>query len=193
MKKLVLLSAVALTVTVANAQNETTVIKKNEKSLAHQEAVIRKEKKADRKAMRKLEGTEVSPIAKDAFYADFGDISPVSWQRADVYDKATFTKHGREMSAYYDADGKLIGTTAIKTFSDIPANARRSILKRYAGYTPGKVIFYDDNEHNDNDMMLYGIQFEDEDNYFVELSKGNKQIVLQVNPEGNVFFFSELK
>jgi hypothetical protein len=55
------------------------------------------------------------------------------------------------------------------------------------------VIFYDDNEHNDNDMMLYGIQFEDEDNYFVELSKGSKQIVLQVTPEGNIFFFTELK
>jgi hypothetical protein len=41
-------------------------------------------------------------------------------------------------------------------------------------------------------MILYGIQFEDQDNYFVELSKASKKIVLQVNPEGAVFFFKDL-
>jgi len=41
-------------------------------------------------------------------------------------------------------------------------------------------------------MILYGIQFEDADNYFVELSKGTKKIVLQVNTDGVVFFFKQL-
>ncbi len=194
MKKLILLSAAALFITSVNAQNETAVaIKKNEKKLEHRESAINKKLRADRKEMRKLEGAEVSQLSKDAFYADFGKVSPVTWQRESVYDKATFTKNGHQMSAYYDIDAKLIGTTTIKTFKDIPASAQKHILKEYKGYTPGTVIFFDDNEYNDNDMMLYGVQFADEDNYFVELSKGNKKIVLQVNPEGDVFFFTELK
>jgi len=39
---------------------------------------------------------------------------------------------------------------------------------------------------------LYGVQFEDADNYFVELSKGIKKNVLQVNTEGVVCFFKQL-
>lgn len=194
MKKLILLSAAALIISSVNAQSETAAaIKKNEKKLEHRESTIKKKLRTDRKEMRKLEGTEVSQLAKDAFYADFGNITPVTWQREPVYDKATFTRKGHEMSAYYDIDAKLIGTTTVKTFKDIPASAQKHILKEYSGYTPGRVIFYDDNEYNDNDMMLYGVQFADEDNYFVELSKGSKQIVLQVSPQGDVFFFSELK
>ena len=42
------------------------------------------------------------------------------------------------------------------------------------------------------DMILYGLQFEDQDNYFVELTKGKDKIVVQVTPEGDVFFFKQL-
>jgi len=42
-------------------------------------------------------------------------------------------------------------------------------------------------------MMLYGKQFEDADNYFVELTKGAKKIIVQVDSQGLVFFFTELK
>ncbi len=62
----------------------------------------------------------------------------------------------------------------------------------YKDYTIGPVVFYDDNEANSTDMILYGEQFEDADNYFVELSKGTKKIVVQVSPEGVVYFFKQL-
>lgn len=39
-------------------------------------------------------------------------------------------------------------------------------------------------------MILYGQQFADEDNYFVELVKGSKKIVLRSNMAGDVSFFS---
>jgi hypothetical protein len=41
-------------------------------------------------------------------------------------------------------------------------------------------------------MILYGNEFEDEDNYFVEMTNGRKTIVLQVNMEGNVSFFKDI-
>ena len=41
-------------------------------------------------------------------------------------------------------------------------------------------------------MYFYNTQFSDADNYFVELSKDTKKIVVQVNAEGEVFLFKEL-
>jgi len=41
-------------------------------------------------------------------------------------------------------------------------------------------------------MVLWGIQFDDADNYFVELSKGTKKIIVEVSPEGTVGYFKEL-
>ncbi|MDP4292764.1 MAG: hypothetical protein Q8908_16910 [Bacteroidota bacterium] len=153
---------------------------------------IRKEKKMERVALRKLEGKTVSQISKNSFNADFGKIPDVKWERLETFDKATFTKDGHEMSAYYDPDGKLVGTTSIKTEDYLPAKGLKNLLKKYPGYTIGQILFFNDNEANETDMMLYGIQFEDADNYFVELSKGNKTIVVQVTAEGNIFFFKQL-
>ena len=77
-----------------------------------------------------------------------------------------------------------------KTFSDLPASAQKQINKEYKDYTIEKVIFFDDNEDVDTDMILYGSQFDDADNYFVELRKDNKDVVLQVTMDGLVGYFA---
>jgi hypothetical protein len=151
----------------------------------------KKEMKKERVALKKLEGSNVSVTAKNSFNVDFGKVSNVKWLREGVFDEATFTKDGIVMKAFYDIEGKLVGTTQTKTFADVPANGQKEIKTRYKDYTIGPVIFFDDNEANETDMVLYGVQFEDEDNYFVELTKGAKKIVVQVNNEGT-FFFKEL-
>lgn len=96
------------------------------------------------------------------------------------------------MKAYYDFDSKLVGTTCMKTFADLPAGAQKEIKTRYNGYTIGPVVFFEDNAANETDMMYLGTQFEDADNYFVELSKDNKTVLYQVNSHGELFFFKEL-
>lgn len=55
------------------------------------------------------------------------------------------------------------------------------------------VIFFDDNEYSDTDMFLYETQFEDEDRYFVELNKDDKQTILTVSTVGVISLFKELK
>ena len=102
------------------------------------------------------------------------------------------SKDGQLTTAFYDIAGKLVGSTRYVTFSDLPARSQKDIKEKYKDYTIGQVLFYDDNENNDTDMFLYGAQFGDADNYFVELSKGTNKIVLQVNAEGAVFFFKNL-
>ena len=127
------------------------------------------------------------------FYADFGYIPIPSWEVTDQFDKISFMKNNVLYTAYYDSNAELVGTISNATVADLPANALQDIYKKYKGYTVGNVIFYDDNESNQTDMMYYGQQFNDEDKYFVELQNDKEEIVVQVNQVGEVSFFRTLK
>jgi hypothetical protein len=153
----------------------------------------KKEMKTAKVPLKKLEGKDINVVSKNSFISEFGNIPNVKWERTTYFDEAAFVKNGKEMKAFFDHEGNLIGTTSHVTYADIPAGAQKEIKSRYKDYTIDPVVvFFDDNERNDTDMMLYGVQFEDADNYFLELTKGTKKIVLQVNTEGMVFFFKEL-
>jgi hypothetical protein len=152
----------------------------------------KKEQKAERVALKNLEGNNVSAMSKNNFTVDFGNIPNVQWKRVGTYDEASFMKDGKEIKAFYDFDAKLVGTTRHVTFADVPAAGQKEIKNKYKDYKVEAVIFFDDNEANVTDMILYGVQFDDEDNYFVELSNGKKRIILQVISSGEVFYFKEL-
>jgi hypothetical protein len=152
----------------------------------------KKEKKSEMVPLKKLEGTKVSDLAKAHFNTDFGNIPDVQWTRAKNFDEAIFTKNGKKLHAWYDFDNNLVGTTTIITFADVPADGQKNIKAKYKDYSVGQVIFFDDNEMNATDMMLYDKQFDDADNYFVELSKAKENIVLMVNTKGEVSFFKQL-
>jgi hypothetical protein len=179
----------AMTVLFAMAVSQIQAQVKHEKEQIKE---TKKELKTERKALRKLEGTKVSELAKTHFYADFGKVSDAVWKRVDTYDEVMFTKDGKKMKAFYDYNANLVGTTSHKKFTDLPANAQREIKKKYKDYTIGSVVFFDDNEANDTDMIMYGMQFDDADNYFVELTKANKTTILQVNRAGDISFFKDI-
>jgi hypothetical protein len=148
--------------------------------------------KSERKPLKKLEGAKVSELAKNSFKEDFGNLPDVKWKRNGTFDEVLFAKNGKEMTAYYDIDGKLVGTTEVVDFSDIPAAGQKAIKEKYGDYSIGAVIFYDDNEANLTDMVMYGVQFDDADSYFVELTKGARKIVIRVDKSGEITFFREL-
>jgi hypothetical protein len=194
MKKIVILSAATfITAATVNAQSDTASVKKDKAALEQQESVIKNEIKAETKVVKKLKGNEVSYRSKEAFIGDFGNIPVKRWKRTENFDKVTFAKDGKIMNAFYDFDAKLVGTTQYKTFAEIPANAQKFINTKYNDYSKEGVILFDDNELNTTDMFLYGTQFDDADNYFIELKKGNKEIILQVNMNGEVKFYKQLK
>ena len=185
MKKVLFASAaLLLTIMGTEAQANDAITKAEKKE-------IKKEKKEERVALRRQAGNEVSYQSKQSFYKDFGDQPNVVWTRTKFYDEAIFDKDGVPTTAYYDLDANLVGTTNMKTFADLPAAGQKQIKKDYKDYTVKAVVFYDDNENNDTDMVLYGNQFDDEDNYFVELQKDNKTIIVQCTMEGLVGYFAE--
>ena len=179
--------------TISSAQVDPSTLKKEIKDINKQESALKKEKKEDLKTLRKLNGQDVNYQAKQQFLADFANAKDVKWKRSPYFDEAIFTLDGKSKIAYYDHEAKLVGTTEILTFGDLPEKAQKVINEKYKNYYKGAVIFFDDNEFNDTDMLLYGQQFDDEDNYFVELSKSNEKIVVKVKPNGEVFFFTSLK
>ena len=195
MKKLAVLSMIAmfaLAFVQLSAQDVKKEIKTEIKTEKKDIKVEKKAIKTEREELHKLEGNVVSEQTKTAFYADFGKVPNVKWKRAVYLDEAVFTKDGKEMKAYYDFYSKLVGTTMLKTFADLPIKSQKEIKAKYKDYKIGTVVFFDDNEANDSDMYFYNTQFSDADNYFVELSKDTKKIVVQVNAEGEVFIFKEL-
>jgi hypothetical protein len=146
----------------------------------------KQEIKSMRKELRKLEGSEVSAASVNAFSNDFGNTPNVRWNRGVYMDEATFKKDGKEIKAYYDFDSKLVGTISIKTFANLPTKAQNEIKNKYKDFTIEKVLFFNDNEGNDTDMMIFETQFEDTDCYFVEMIKAGETIILQVGTEGDV-------
>lgn len=193
MKNLILLIVTILVCSnLLNAQVDQSAINKDVKNIKKEESSLKKEKKVERKELRKLKGTEVSFQAKQQFQIDFPKITDERWNRSTNFDEAVFVKNGKEIRAYYDEQSKLVGTSNAVTFAELPKRAQKFITDKYKDYSIGPSIFFDDNEYNETDMVLYGTQFDDEDSYFVELVKNGKKIVVRSNSSGDVEFFKDM-
>lgn len=193
MKKLFFISIISLGLaTTGNAQTTTTTLK----SEIRKDKKMGKSGKSDehvaREELRKLEGNEVSYGSTQAFETTFPNVKPVSTERLDNFDEFDFMKDGNKVAAFYDGDSKLVATTQTKTYMDLPAKSREIIAKKYDGYNPINVLYFDDNENNNTNMILYKAQFNPEDSYFVEMSNGFKVIVLQVENDGEVNYWTRV-
>jgi hypothetical protein len=150
----------------------------------------RKELKKEKKAESK---TEVSYFTEMHFSSDFPGAQNVVFGKTKHFDEVTFVYGNQVMRAYYDGSNNLIGTTESMPVSALPAAAQKKIAKKYPGYEIRHVILFNDNEENTTDMILFGNTFEDEDNYFAELTKGNHDIIVKADMRGEVSLFKELK
>ena len=175
-----------------SAQDIEKQIKSEVKAEKKEVKAEKKEIKSEKEVLRRLEGTQVNEVSILAFKTDFSNASDVNWTRGDFMDEAAFTINGKEMMAYYDADSKLIGTLSVKTTNDLPLKAQETIKSKYKDFSVKKVIYFDDNEGNNTDMIIYGTQFDDADYYFVEMAKANEKIVLQVNTDGDLTVFKKM-
>ena len=137
---------------------------------------------------------DVSSVSIINFGIEFPKAEDVTWVRTDNFDQATFTnaKDGQNTIAYYDSDGNLVGSTMAKTITDLPDRAQKEIKTKYSDYSVGPVIYFTDNASNDNDMVLWARQFDDENLYFAELDKGSSKIIVRITPSGGVSLFKEL-
>lgn len=193
MKRIYFLTATGFIFSLAaNAQSGEVAMNKKVSTLRRQEQTLKKEERKDKRELRTLEGNEVSYQATQAFNEDFRNTPIIASERERNFDRFTFRQKGAIVSAYYDVRGKLVGTLQHEHYADIPKVAQKRIKEIYPGYTPEDVIYFNDNEANDTNMMLYGDEFDDADAYFVELKSDAKRVVVQVSPDGEVWLFKTL-
>jgi hypothetical protein len=190
MKRIIIAGSVLLFATTASfAQTDFASVNNNGGTVHY---VSKSNRKEIRMARREEALKEPTWSTAEQFDRDFPDASNVHWSRKE-FEKATFTENGKKLSAFYDFDSQLIGTVSDVNMNDLPAIAQNHIRRYYPGFTPQAAILFDDNEFNESDMILYERQFNDADNYFIEMAKGNKKIVLKVGMNGDVSYFTRMK
>jgi hypothetical protein len=148
---------------------------------------------------RELNQDAVSESAANQFSADFPNASNISFEKTKDFNKVKFNQNGSQITAYYDYNNQLIGSTVKVSFHDLPAGAQIKILDKYRDYTVTDVLKFNVNSNNesyyDNDtyMTLYGNSFDKSSNYFVELKGENNAIVLEVDLSGEVSYFTTIE
>ena len=193
MKKILILPALMIVMAgTVSAQSAVAVVKHDKKFLSQEEKDIRKEKQTDRQELRNLRSEEVSNATRQQFYQDYGIRTQAMWKKDGNFDVATFALNGATISAYYNPNSELVGTTTNKTWADLPARTKQQIAKKYPGYSEVAVTLFNDNEANKSDMILYGERITDPNNYFIEMVKNGKKIVLKSDKAGDVSLFRNL-
>ncbi len=144
---------------------------------------IKPDKNVNTNSSLKLGKNEATYATHKQFLSDFGDLKVTRAKKSNQFETITFlNKEGAAVNAYYDSNAQLIGTTTAKVFENLPANAQATISKNYADYKIAEIIFFDNN-----------LQYADADNYFVQLERGNKIIVVKVDQSGSVTFFKNIR
>jgi len=171
----------------ASSPDLKTKFKDNKKEMRQEKRELREEKEST-KAVE-----NIPQAIMNKFHANFPNAKNVAWSVPEGYVEADYTigKHQRMAFYSYD-DNNLMGTGRFLPYANLPAKGRERIAKDYPGYTPVKAMFYDDNEDNSTNMLLYGIPIT-KDAYFAQLKKGDKQIVIQVDRDGEISYFGDVK
>ena len=189
MKKIFLVAGILFTTTTVTFAH-TTINRKDRKETRIERKKTRMELRRERRAEN---DNEVSYLTRNQFAIDFPDAKNVQFVKTENFDEVAFVSGKEQLRAYYDYKSKLVGTTQKKSFADLPENAQKEILKKYADYSVDNVIKFDDNESNETDMIMFGTTLGDADNYFVELKNDSKAIVVKVDLSGEVSFFKDMK
>jgi len=121
-------------------------------------------------------GKSLNFSGAQSFKREFPDATMVSYKNVNQFVAVNFVSNDTKMEAFYSADGELVAKSRAIYLSDLPSNAAESINKKYADWTTGEVIEYDN--FVDNVSC-----------YYVSLVKENKKIILQVDKDGHVSLY----
>ncbi len=153
----------------------------------------KKETKGGKAGTRMSEETAaINPVAEENFKVEEGNTSRVRWTKEGIFDEASYVKDGIRMMDYFDFSGNLVATTSIRKFSDLPVKTQDKIKSEYKDYKVGTVLFYNDKREFPTEVYMYGHEFDSSDNWFVELKKDTRTLVLKISPDGEIFLFTEL-
>ena len=106
---------------------------------------------------------KVSPKVLNAFNTEFTSAQQVEWTATGDYYRASFDMNGVKVSAYYNADGELMGLTRNISTAQLPVTLQASLKKSYTGYWISD---------------LFEVAKNNGTSYYVTLEDGDKKVVL---------------
>ena len=75
-------------------------------------------RKAIRKERRVENSNEVNGLTRQQFALDFPEAKNAEFKSTSNFDEVSFISGKKKLTAYYDNDNVLVGTTEIKDFTD---------------------------------------------------------------------------
>ncbi|HUZ61138.1 MAG TPA: hypothetical protein VMU83_20350 [Hanamia sp.] len=150
--------------------------------------VVKKGKMNKIKRGNSLEG--VSYEIRESFVQRFPKIKNVKWSNIDGYTAIDFTKGSSMRVALYNINGNLIGTGSNISYNALPKESFKEINKYYKNYVPEETIHYSENGLNGNGLNMYGTTTTGNGYYaLMKDKKNNKEILLQISPNGEVSYY----
>lgn len=124
------------------------------------------------------EDHEVSPRAIKSFNSSFKNATEVYWTITNNYYKVNFAMSGQYVSAFYDADGKMIALTKNISSLHLPIALQADLKKNYDAYWISDVL---------------ETATEDGTSYYVTLETADTQLILKSNGDSWSTFKKERK
>ena len=115
---------------------------------------------------------KVNARVKSAFLNDFTTASNVSWELLKDFYFATFILNNVEVSAAYNEQGELVGTSRTIERSQLPIILSMALDKKYEGYTISK--------------KALELAFEGATRYYITVYNDKQALKLKCSPDGNI-------
>ena len=122
----------------------------------------------------------VSENIKKSFSREFTNANQVTWSwlsETGIY-KAAFTFNGKEVNAYFDRDGEIIGTSRYISKQQMPLIVAQELEKQYKDYVVRTII-----EHSAKDQT----------NYYITIEGSNAAAMIKATPSGSLSRFKKIK
>lgn len=108
----------------------------------------------------------------ESFRQEFGNISDVNWEPAsNNMLRATFTKDGETVSAFFDASGQLLGSSSNIEPAALPAKVKAALANKVKEGAISEAIKYQDF---------------DQQAYFIKIVSNNTQRLFRCSSEGDI-------
>lgn len=126
----------------------------------------------------------VSQTALSHFATDFNTVTDVKWSVTANCQKATFLQDGVVTTAFYDLSGQFIGTTNKIDYATLTTDQKEVVAKKYPGYDVVEVIRFNyAGASSDVNPIVY----------FVDLKKGDSEVILKTAPGEGLSFYKKVK
>ena len=111
---------------------------------------------------------EVNPAALQSFNNSFKTATEVRWSLSNSFYKADFSLSGQYVSAYYDAEGKMLALTRNITSLQLPIGLQVNLKKDYDGFWISDLV---------------EVTNEEGTSYYVTLENADAKLILKSNSQ----------